>query len=107
MTDDAGCQGIIHVKLLELNEQALTQVPRPNPRGVKALNDLQDLFDLGARHLENFRYFIGLAVQIAILVDVADEISANLLSQFALHGQGQLPQEIVCQRRFAAYRGFE
>ncbi len=107
ITDDAGCQGIIHVKLSELNEQAFAQVSCAYPGRVKALNDLQDSFDIGARHLENFRHFSGMAIQVAVLVDVANEIQANLLFQIAWHGQRELPQKVVCQRGFVADRGFE
>ena len=100
MPDDAGGQGIIHIELPELNEQAFPQVSRAYAGRVKALNDRQDVFDLDAWHRENFRHFPGLAVEVAVLVDVADEINAYLLFQVALPRQRELPQKVVRQGGF-------
>ena len=90
---------------LELQQQAFAQVRGPHAGRLELLNHLQNILDLAHRHVEPHLEdevvgdSLDGALQIAVVVDVADDVLGNLIRGFVERLFAQLALEIVVERR--------
>ena len=89
----------------ELQQQAFAQVRSPHAGGLELLNHLQNILDLTHRyiepHLKDEVVGDGLygALQVAVVVDVADDVLGYLVGGVVERQFAQLAFEVVVERR--------
>ena len=84
--------------LPQLQEQALGQVARAHARGLELLDEREDLGHLLFGHAEGGRRLVHGDAQVAVAVDVADEVLPDGLRARAVGLQAQLLQQVLVER---------
>ena len=85
--------------LLQLNQQALAQVPRADSRRLETLNHLEDALDLDFGYLNRFCDIGGRAGEVASVVDVADDELGDIDIPAFQFADRQLLEKLIEQRR--------
>jgi hypothetical protein len=91
-----GCPQIVG---FELKTQAFTDAARTDARRIEGLNHLQNGLELGEGQVEIGLSLVGVHPQIAVLVDVIDDVCPRLLGNVSV--QTQLKSQIKIQRNIA------
>ena len=84
--------------LPQLQQQALGQVARAHARGLELLDEREDLGHLLLGNAEGGRRLVHGDAQVAVAVDVADEILPDGLRARAVGLQAQLLQQVLVER---------
>src|SRR4029453_5802823 len=92
--DDASCETIGELKIFELNEQTLSQIPRRNADGIKELDAPKHRFDLFCSTFHRVANLLDAQSKISVLVDILDDIEADIRFSFADLGQPQLTNKV-------------
>ena len=98
--DHAFHQGTRIPHHLRLDEQALPKVAGGNPDGIEFLNLFQHPFHKGRRHLLLDGNLIQGGNQVAVLIQVADNLLANAAFILSKTGKKELPHQMVRKRCF-------
>ena len=93
--DDLPGQRHFHAKVIELNQQTLLQITGTDTGGIKRLNDFQDAFDHFHTDIKRDRNVLKVALQIAVIVNIANQVGANLPLRIRVHGQRELPHQVI------------
>ncbi len=76
-----------HAKVIELNQQALLQIAGTDAGGIERLEHLQHTFDRIHTDANRASHFFKVALQIAVVINIADQVGANLPLRICVHSQ--------------------
>ena len=106
LVDDAVFQSVLLAQPLELEQQAFAQIPRADARRVESLNHLQHLDDLIRQAYRWRRQLLHGDLQIAVLINVADEHFRDRPLVLRQSGLANLLQQHFLQRG-SGHQGIE
>ena len=97
--DDLLCRRAFQPEVANLEPQALLQVARRDANRVERLQMLQRTLDLRHGPVPHRRDLFDRRHEVAIVIEIADNRGADLPKRSVIGLHGQLPQQMVRQRR--------
>src|SRR5262245_32634372 len=100
-------QPVAVAQVVELKQQALLQIARGDARRVELLHDLQRLLGGLHRPWAERRYLFERAIEVAVVIEIADDRLGGGGHVGRRDGQAQLPVEVIGQAVLRAQELFE
>ncbi len=95
--NDLLSQGVLRVECFQLQQQAFPQIACANPDWIEVLNHRQRVVQVVLRILCVLRQLFGGGRQIAVLIQVTDDIFRDLAHRVGADRHAQLPLQMIGQ----------